>query len=844
MKKLLLTTSALALVAPLSAYAADAPAPAPAADTSVAPDIIVTGTRIVGTHAADSAAPIEIVGASAFQSVGQPDLTAVLSQLLPSLNIQGFGSDTAALTVSAALRGLSPNDTLVLVNGKRRHFTANLAVDSGSPYTGAATTDLSFIPASAIAHIEVLQDGAAAQYGSDAIAGVINIILKDADHGGSWNVTGGEYYKGDGKTASTSLNYGFKLGDRGFINLTGEYKFHDFSQRGGADRRFFNPDGTISSTNPVIVAGLNADPDTPNVNRISGDPRYTIINFMANAGYDVTDEIHLYAVASYGNRNAKSYENYRAANRISATTSTDETVYPFPAGFNPLENVKEEDFSGTAGIKGAVSGWTYDLSATYGRDSDAFYTINSVNGALYTSEQAASPTLITPQRNFYDGTLTNSEWSADLDITKEFEAGMAKPITLAFGGQWRYDRYGIQAGEFGSYYAGGSSSYAGFSTSDAGVNGRHAVAAYVDVAIQPVTALKVDLAGRYEHYSDFGSVYTGKATARYDFSSAFAVRGTVSNGFRAPTLAEEYYSSTNVGPTSIAGQFPADSAAAQALGFSKLKPERSTNFSAGIVAHPAPHMQLTVDAYEILLRDRIVGSGSIYGYSSGYEANNGIVSQTVLNSLASRGIVPQAGSEGLSYEAINLFSNGANTHTKGIEATANYASDFGSAGKVDWSIGFNYNTTKATYTAILPASVQNAAFNQIQLLTVNAISALTTATPKVKTILGALYTYGPFSFNLRETIYGSTSEYLSRTGATYTGLFIGTTAITDLNVSYKITPAIRFDVGANNLLNKKAPTIPTVGGAPLSGNIYNAPVAFTPWGINGGYYYAKATFTF
>jgi iron complex outermembrane receptor protein len=221
-----------------------------------------------------------------------------------------------------------------------------------------------------------------------------------------------------------------------------------------------------------------------------------------------------------------------------------------------------------------------------------------------------------------------------------------------------------------------------------------------------------------------------------------------------------------------------------------------------------------------------------------------VVSQTVLNSLASRGIVPQAGSEGLSYEAINLFSNGANTHTKGIEATANYASDFGSAGKVDWSIGFNYNTTKATYTAILPASVQNSAFNQIQLLTVNSISALTTATPKVKTILGALYTVGPFSFNLRETIYGSTSEYLSRTGATYTGLFIGTAAITDLNVSYKITPAIRFDVGANNLFDKKAPTIPTVGGQPLTGNIYNAPVSFTPWGINGGYYYAKATFTF
>jgi len=848
MKKILFSTTALALATsiaalPIAAHAADAPAPATEAP-AVANDIIVTGTRITGTHAADSAAPIEIVGAAAFQSVGQPDLNQILSQTLPSLNLSSYGADTANLTLSAALRGLSPNDTLVLVNGKRRHGTANLAVDSGSPYTGSATTDLSFIPASAIGHIEVLQDGAAAQYGSDAIAGVVNIILKDADHGGSWNVTGGQYYKADGKSASTSLNFGMKLGERGFLNFTGEYKFHDFSQRGDCDARYYDTNCNMTTTNATIAAGLQSNPFAPRVNTIVGDARYTIYNFMINSGYDLTDNVKAYVVASYGNRNAKSYENYRSATRISGVTSDGATVYPFPEGFNPLESIREEDFSATAGLKGDVSGWNWDLSQTYGRDSVAFYTLDSVNGALYSAEQLQSATLIAPQTNFYDGTLVNSEWSTDLGVTKDFEVGFAKPITLAFGGQYRYDRYAIQAGETGSWYSGGSASYAGFQPTDASVNGRHAVAAYVDLAVQPISPLKLDFAGRYEHYSDFGSVVTGKFNARYDFSPAFALRGTVSNGFRAPTLAEEYYSSTNVGPTSIFAQIPSNSSAAQALGFPKLKPERSTNYSIGFVAHPAPRLQITVDAYEILLRDRIVGSGSIYGYSAGY-GSSGIVSQTVLNSLAARGIVAQSGSESLTSEGLNLFTNGADTHTKGIEATANYSSDFGTAGKVAWSIGFNYNTTKAVYVASLPASVTNAGFGQTALLTPTAIDALTSATPKVKTILGALYTVGKFSLNLRETIYGSVSQQVSGDGAHYTETHIGTSAITDINVGYKVTEWMRLDAGANNLLNKKAPTMPLYSGLPADGgHVYNAPLAITPWGIDGGYYYAKATFTF
>ncbi|HEY6868951.1 MAG TPA: TonB-dependent receptor plug domain-containing protein, partial [Novosphingobium sp.] len=261
MKSLFLCSTALLAALPGLAHAEDA---APAAEPAT--DIIVTGTRQIGMKAEDSPAPIQLIGTQAMQSVGQPDLTQILAQSLPSLNFQAFGGDTANLSLTAALRGLSPNDTLVLVNGKRRHGTANLAVLGGSPYSGSASTDFSFIPTASIGRIEVLQDGAAAQYGSDAIAGVVNVITKSADHGGSISLNGGKNYENGGKTAAASANFGFALGEKGFVNVTAEYKFHDYTQHGQYDRRFFTPTGALlSSLSPAVVAGIQANPKYPNV---------------------------------------------------------------------------------------------------------------------------------------------------------------------------------------------------------------------------------------------------------------------------------------------------------------------------------------------------------------------------------------------------------------------------------------------------------------------------------------------------------------------------------------------------------------------------------------------------
>jgi len=846
MKKFLFTTTALALFAPMAVQAAEADQAEPSSE------IIVTGTRQTGMRAADSAAPIQLIGTQAFQNVGQQDLTQVLAQTLPSLNFQGFGGDTANLTLSAALRGINPNDTLVLVNGKRRHTTANLAVLGGSPYSGSATTDLSFVPTQSIGRIEVLQDGAAAQYGSDAIAGVVNIILKNNDHGGTFTATGGSNYENGGKTAATALNMGFKLGEKGFVNVTGEYKFHDYTSHGKYDRRFYYSDGTLKpGQSSVVTNGLATAPNSPNVNTINGDARFTIYNLSFNAGYDVGSDAQVYAFGSYGNRNAKAYENYRSPSRVSGTTSTGTVVYPLSSGFQPQENIREEDFSLTTGIKGKAAQWNYDLSLTYGKDAVSLYTINSANPTLWAMAQSASATPLTGiQRNFYDGQLSNSEWVGNIDITRDFDLGMSKPLTLAFGGEYRQGNYSISQGEYGSYIYGGAQSYPGFAPTDAGSWGRTSYAGYVDVAADPIEHLHVDVAGRYEHYSDFGSAWSGKFNARYDFNEQLGIRGTVSNGFRAPTLAESYYSSVNVGPGSTFGQLPPNSAAAQTLGFSKLKAEKSTNFSLGFVAHPLPKLQITVDAYQIKIKDRIVPSGSIYG-----TLGTSTVSQSVVNALISRGV---SLADASSYSGINIFTNGVDTRTRGVEATASYASDFGEMGKVDWSLGVNYNKTDVTRVSGLPAAVYNASYGQTSLLTQNSIDALTSATPRVKLIAGALWNVGKFSINLRETMYGTTSQHISTDGsgncasgntASCQLIKIGTTFITDLNVGYKVTPKLRFDLGANNLFDKQAPTMPlinqgTTSERPLANNVYAAPISFTPWGINGGYYYARATINF
>jgi len=854
MNRYMAGASLLALIA--SAGAAQAAADAAAADSgATVSEVIVTGTRQTGVKAVDSAAPIQVVGGEALRNVGQPDLIQTLSQNLPSFNAQSYGADTAALTLSAALRGLSPNDTLVLIDGKRRHGTSNLAVDNGSPYTGNASADLSFIPVGAIDHVEVLQDGAAAQYGSDAIAGVVNIILKKADHGGSLEVNAGQYYEGDGKSISWTLNKGFSLWGKGFLNVTLEQDYHDHSKQGSCDLRFSSPSCALLDANPAD-AGIVHAPGYPNVNYIYGDPMYNTYKLFANMGYDLGDGVQFYANGSYSHRDSQGYENYRKPSKI-IDAAGDISSEPFPNGFDPREAIREQDYAFTVGLKGTALEWNWDLSTTYGVDRDSVYTLNSANLDLFLAT-GATPT------QFHDGIFESSEWTSNLDISRDFSLGLASPLNVAFGGEARRNTFLIGSGDPASYFGAGAQSYPGFSPADAGSHSRTNYSAYVDFAVDPVTGLHVDLAGRYEDYSDFGQTEVGKVTVRYDFNPAIAIRGTVSNGFRAPTLAEEYYTSVNVSPSFALVQLPPDGDAASVAGFNKLKPELSNNYSVGVVLHPVDRLQVTVDLYQINIHNRIINSGTLLGTLCSSQLPNGscapgdltVVSPGVNAAIAATG---QKLDSGLSYTGINIFSNAANTRTRGVEATATYASDFGDFGHVNWSAGFNYNQTDITRLAPLPLQVTNVGFGQTALLTANAIAGLTTAAPRAKVVLAAYWTLGRWAVNLRDTIYGVTSEPTSPDG---TGsepgqtvlLHSPTTSITDLDISYKLTSYLRLAVGANNLFDQRPPTVPLVattsssypsGFRPADGNNVNGePIQFSPYGINGGYYYVKATVNF
>jgi iron complex outermembrane receptor protein len=844
----MLAAMALAIAAPTvsaqSTEAAPADSGAPANKLNT---VIVTGTRSTTLDAAESPAPVQILSAADIQTAaGNADLLEALAQVVPSLTAEAFGFDTGNQTLLAKLRGLSPNHVLVLVNGKRRHTTSNLQVDGGV-FQGGAGVDLNFIPVDAIDHIEVLTEGAAAQYGTDAIAGVINIILKKKTSGGDLNTTYGHYMDGGGVNTDFAGNYGFKPADGAYFNITGEVHNHGHSQRGGIDPRVIDP----AITNPAS-GGTYPDTNIPNapgypyVNQIDGDVAYNLNLAMFNAGFNITDDIQFYAFGSYGHKDAASYENYRLPDKVVYTDPvTKENTYLYPFGFNPEEAAQEQDFSITGGVKGKVIDWNWDLSTVYGNDHSEVFTRGSANAVIY-ANTGATPI------DFYDGFFRSSQMTSTMDFSRDFNvSAMASPLNVAFGFEDRVDKYAIGAGTPDSYLDGGAQSYPGFTPTDAGHHSRINYAGYVDFSGKPIDKLYVDIAGRYEHYSDFGSATVGKITARYDFSSAYAVRGTFSNGFRAPTLAEEYYSSTNVGPSTAFVQLPPNSAGAGFLGLGNgLQPEKSTSISLGFVFRPTDKLTGTVDFYQTIIRNRIVGTGSLYGTVNGVPTAN---ATAINDAIAANGnqLDPDVVKNGTT--GINLFTNGITTMTRGVDFVLDYPVDYHwdqmSLGRVDYSIGATYNITSIQSIIDTPAPLAGQS-----LFSPTSISDLTTAAPRYVMNFGAKWTHGKYSVNLLEKVYGPSSEVENDDGdnaqntVLYYNTKIGLTPITNLDVGYQATKELKLDVGAINLLNHYPAHVNSTILAHERAADDNAAVdiyaPFSPFGFDGGYYYAKATYRF
>jgi iron complex outermembrane recepter protein len=759
-------------------------APAAAADADSGDSlesVIVTGTRETNVKARDSAAPIDVLPATALKATGATDLRDALERVLPSLNHAAFAGDYGALTDTVQLRGLSPDHVLILINGKRRHTTANIYT-AGGPLQGSAPVDLDLIPLSAIDHIEVLRDGAAAQYGSDAIAGVINIILKSANHGGTATANVGNYYDGGGFTAGGGGDLGTSLGDDGFLHLGGDYRHHNHSVRSGADSRT----GVVD-------------------NLIFGDPEVEREAIALNAAKPLSAGVaEVYSFATYAHRDGQSYENFRLP-----------TVIPsvYPHGFSPQATVDENDFAGTVGIKGdQLLGWHWDLSSTYGGDQDGFGLINSGNPAL----GAATPT------TFHIAYFKITQWTNTLDVNRPLDVGLASPLSLAFGGEWRRETYKIRPGDPASYQQGGAQSEQGLSPVNAGSYGRSNWAAYVDLAANPLPHWQVDVAGRHEHFTDFGNTTSGKLSTRYDFSSRFGLRATVSNGFRAPSLAQEFYASLGVSPTGASGQIAAGSPAAKALGAGTLEPEKSVSFSVGAVAEPVDGLHAALDGYFIRITNRIVDGGSYAG-------------EQAINALEANGVTFPPGIDPANVTAV-FFSNGADTKTYGVDLTADYRTDFGAGGTVDWDAACNYNRTILTRLGLDG--------NGNPLLDAQQISYLTSASPQSKIIVGGIWKKSGFIASLHEIRYGKSApldQYYTGPNAFSITTFYESVNqpkyVTNLELGYEWS-GLQWVVGANNLLNVYPKELPPaqryIGAARFDG--------YTGLGINGGFYYTRLTY--
>ena len=867
----LLVGSALfgAQAAYAAAAAADTAAAAPdAADASDASEIVVTAGSREGTTEFKSTSPVTVVSTEVLEQTGQPDLRTALASIDPSfIALNGSnGSSSSKPVRTAALRGLTGFHTLVLVDGIRRHQTALLNNTTG---TTGAPADLSFIPEEAIDHVEVLSDGAAAQYGSDAIAGVVNIILKKDPTGGSAYASAGLYDtaaaaqggKGQhGFTDNFGLSQGFKLGhDGGFIRLTGEYRHVDQS----------NVTGPIEPwAANVALSNIYAAPSKTVANPLEATAdRYSQINeavpygyawnLAANAEVPLSPDVTAYANATYGQNSLSSTGTFRSENNVaSIIAGAPGTLGPngSPAGgYLPVLDTKQEDYQVDAGIRGEnFYGWKWDLDLSDASNRGNMY-VNGINASW-------GGAVGHDYHNFYIGELENGQQLVNLDLQRKFATSWgASPLDVSWGAEFRRDSFKQGAGEvdaysnggyafpsnYPSYYlahpstgagtglaAAGSPFMTGFTPGEAGSWNRHSFAGYVDFSQNLTSKLRVGLAGRIENYSDFGTRVTGKVSARYEITRDFAFRATVNNGFRAPSLAEEYTTVVNQGPNTVGGvstqvntynSVRYNNVYAAALGATALRPETSLNYSAGFVAKPLRNLELSVDAYQIDIDHRISLTGQF----------NPTLNSTVFN------ILTNAGLTNVNSWRFQFFDNIGNTRTRGIDFKANYDADLGPVGSVSLFTSAGYNNQKVT-------SKVNSTVLGGPLLQPLGQVAIEQGNPKLIAKAGFDWTFHKLDFRLTETYYSPTNGLNSNhpTDARYNAYQSGA-YITDVAASLKTAQNIKLTIGANNLFNRTADNYSAYyvsSGAQTVGATYPLPVP-TAFGQGGRFLYARVGVT-
>lgn len=810
MKHLLLATSLAALTAG-AGWAQSAPAPGPEADNDDI--VVVVGTRSQSRTALTTTAPVDVIDIGQLENTGITELNSALASNLPSFNFPSPSiTDGTDHVRPATLRGLGPDQTLVLVNERRRHTSALVNL-GGAVGRGSAAVDLNTIPVSAISQVQVLRDGASAQYGSDAIAGVINLGLREASEGGQVTGTFGRYATdiplvdqgrtaSDGETTTVSGWVGLPLGPNGFLTLSGEYRDREPTNRAGPDSRQQYPS----------LPGGGLDPRETEFDRINhrfGLARTEALSLFANAGIDLQNGAELYGWSSYQQRDGEAGGFYRRAN------DSRNTLAIYPDGFLPLIATDIEDMSALGGVRGDVGAWGYDFSLGYGRNELGYRVENSLN----TSLGASSPTSFDAGALIYDQLTANADFQRNYDVT-----AFSGPLSVAVGAEYRLEGYQIEAGEEASYItgdptlAGGSQVFPGFQPANELDEDRDSIGLYVDLEADVTDRLLVSAAVRGESYSDFGETVTGKLAGRYELTDQFAVRGAVSNGFRAPSLQQAYFASTATvfagtppAPAEV-GTFPADSNVALALGGEPLDAEESFNLSGGFV-FTAGDFALTLDAYAIDIDNRIVLSENLSG-------------ATVESLLAAAGVT--------GVTRARFFINGVETETRGFDAVATYALDTADFGDFDFSLGFNQTETEvvdAPTSEVLPG---------VTLFARREIARFEVGQPENKLIGSVNWTRGDFGGFVRATRYGETTDPASDPAFDEV---LSPKTIVDAEFSTNVTQGLNLAVGANNLFDEYPdttaadPRLDSTFGRifPFSG--------FSPFGFSGRYVYARARYS-
>jgi len=842
--------------------------PALSADST---DIVVLGTRRTDRTVTDSASPVDVIGAAELQSQPAADMLDIVRNIVPSFFVgQNTISDASSFVRAPSLRGLPADEILVMINGKRFNRSALVQVVTGGDTAlglGSQGSDLSLIPTIAIGNLQVLREGATAQYGSDAIAGVLNYGLKTAP---GFEVTGrfGQFYDngGDGDSRQVAAYAGFEVGDSGFITFSGEYNDDKGTSRGAT-----RPGALLFAQEfPALADQI---PNYPGPAQIWGTSPNDGYKLALNSGFDLSPDIQLYFFGNIAHAKANQSFNYRAVKRYATTTVDgdpvntsgvngafatpvyltpcpvgnptcpaggfvkDANIFNFtslyPAGFTPrFVGVKDQAY-GVVGFKGTLADIKYDASASLSRNSLDLSMYGSLNASYGPDSQTA----------FEFGKLIQKEFDANLDLAYDLDAGLASPITIAGGFEYRRETYTATAGDLQSYGAGpyanqnlylqvapgvytfdsnvgkspAASGYGGTSPESAGSSRQESYGVYLSAEGDLTDKLTLGAAGRYEHYNTFGSAWVGKVNAIYKATEGLAVRGTFGTGFHAPSPGQ---SNTQIVTTAFSsagdqvqtGTYPVDSPIAQYYGAVALKPEKSTNFGLGIVFDPMPELTVTIDAYQIKVRNRI-------SITSTFDVTAAdVAALPVLSTVGVGG-------------AVQYFTNGFDTRTQGVDVVGTYRTGPVLGEPVSLTLAYNYNKSKVTD------------FDPVA-IGADRISDISNYAPKHRAILSGIWSIEGFTFTARESFYSGWSDTQD-----YPGQKFGSEFTTDIDISYTLDEHYTLSVGANNVFNnypdklsKEFNTLYAITGGTSDGQIY--PRTGGPFGINGGFWYGRVRVKF